>query len=635
MAISFVGYEATSFPYADLQISVGKPSGIQANDVLVAQIAVLGPSNLTVTPPQGWLSIRSDYTSSGFYQFLFYKVATANEPLSYTWSFSDYVAGYGVVAAYRGVDTSAPVQASAGSVATDTNTIVGPSLDLAASGMLLFFGGVNDWNTGYPVSPPAGMTERYDLSTYTYDFYSYITVMLCDQQVSAGTTGTKIASLDSNAYEVIGQTVGLKDAVVADATIYLNDSGTGVETLVHQGTYILHETFAYKDGSWGIFNMQTNEPTGQDPTAAIDDNLNTYLVLGPFLYLQQEFSSARYIKEIRLYAQNTSSYSAFVQYWTGSAWSTVGYLNPNSPLNWYFYPVNASTTKWRVAIGYGQFTLYEVAALAQYNATDVLEIIKRVEDGGTGADSLAKMVGVEETGAVVDTLGLLIPLVDSSSATDQVSKIPVLADAVSGSDAVSLLVSFADTAQGVDAVGLSHIISDSGSGSETLDATLAFVDAGAGSDTIFTPQKTVAQDDSGSSIDITSYGPLVSTTDSGGASDALWKWLPLEDEGAGAEEWHGTKTERCMDEGVGADAVGTVRYSNDSGAATDTLPGGLMIVDSGAAADNIGRVLSVVTQATTKDTVGLVFTIEDGGQGDDRRIIVPLGGGILVFRDRR
>ena len=56
---------------ANNQFNIGVPTGVAANDILIAQIAVRGGSNTTITPPAGWSLVRRDNQSTTIAQAIY------------------------------------------------------------------------------------------------------------------------------------------------------------------------------------------------------------------------------------------------------------------------------------------------------------------------------------------------------------------------------------------------------------------------------------------------------------------------------------------------------------------------------------------------------------------------------------
>src|SRR5205814_1599209 len=88
-----------------------------------------------VTAPAGWTLIRRDTAGTYTTQALYYRVVTASEPASYSWSFSGAVPAAGGIVAYSGVSTAAPVDVSGGTGQNvNATSIVAPSVTTTVSG---------------------------------------------------------------------------------------------------------------------------------------------------------------------------------------------------------------------------------------------------------------------------------------------------------------------------------------------------------------------------------------------------------------------------------------------------------------------------------------------------------------------
>ena len=103
--ITFVGAgPLTDSTTALTTVTVALPSGVEAGDTMIAQIVVYdGTASDVPTRPSGWSSIRNDAVNGGneATSWLYYKVAGANEPASYSWNISSNFA-VAVMGAWRG-----------------------------------------------------------------------------------------------------------------------------------------------------------------------------------------------------------------------------------------------------------------------------------------------------------------------------------------------------------------------------------------------------------------------------------------------------------------------------------------------------------------------------------------------------
>ncbi len=184
-------------------LSLNAPAGLVANDVLIAHIVVQGATT-SITPPGGWHLIRRDNTGTSIGSALYYRVVGGSEPPSYAWAFNSTQKAAGGIAAYSGVDPVAPIDAHSGQYNPATATITAPSVTTtAAFDELLFIAAIA---TGTTVSPPAGMTQRWTVTTP-----STLTSSMADQGLGgAGATGNKVGTSGSSSDSNIGQLVALR-----------------------------------------------------------------------------------------------------------------------------------------------------------------------------------------------------------------------------------------------------------------------------------------------------------------------------------------------------------------------------------------------------------------------------------------
>lgn len=188
---------------------VTKPSGVQANDVMVAFVGVRG--NPKVTAPAGWTLVQTGDNGNTQSQGTYYHVVGASEPSSYTWSFQKDLAAAGAIVAYSGVDTKNPVAAMSQQVNKDeANTIVAPSVSNPVVGGLLL--GLFTMPKDSTVSPPSDLVERAEalsnLGAYKVD------VEIADRaDIPTGATGAEVATADpSKLGPSIGELIVLRPA---------------------------------------------------------------------------------------------------------------------------------------------------------------------------------------------------------------------------------------------------------------------------------------------------------------------------------------------------------------------------------------------------------------------------------------
>lgn len=203
-AIAFRSVATVNNGAGSTTVVITKPTGVVANDVMIAHIAVRGGTGVTITPPAGWTLIDSLDNSTVYKSSTYYKVATGSEGSNYTFTFSISRVAAGIISAYSGVDTAAPINADAVQFNAPATPLTSPSVTTTVN---------NAWVIASYTQPAATtFTAGSGMTLRDQDSGSTITGGLQDVvQASAGATGTKtISSLDTSGS--IGHTIALTPA---------------------------------------------------------------------------------------------------------------------------------------------------------------------------------------------------------------------------------------------------------------------------------------------------------------------------------------------------------------------------------------------------------------------------------------
>ncbi|HET6656454.1 MAG TPA: Ig-like domain-containing protein [Gaiellaceae bacterium] len=222
-------------------VTVNKPAGVQANDLLVAHVMVTGNVTSTVAG-SGWTAVASGTSANQATQASFYKIAGGSEPASYSFTWTGAQAAAATVTAYYGVKSSAPLDLPGTVVSTNnTTTVTANSITTTANDdiVLAFFGSAS--NSTY--TPPTGWNERGDVNT------TGISASTADKiQVTAGATGNASATSTVSARVYAHQAAFHVDDVAPSVT--LSDPGSPVT-----GTITL-QTSAASDADSYVASVQ-------------------------------------------------------------------------------------------------------------------------------------------------------------------------------------------------------------------------------------------------------------------------------------------------------------------------------------------------------------------------------------------
>jgi len=205
-AISFVAASSNATTGGGASsLAITKPAGVASGHVMVATLTATAAGALT--PPSGWTVIQDTTQGTAIRQITYYRVAGSSEGASYSWGLGSTRQASGGIVDYSGVNTTAPIDASASAKGASGNALAGSVTTSVANDQVIVASGFNITTT---VTPPTGTTDRYHVtspstSSEAADF----------TQASAGATGSKTVTPANSSTAWIAQTVALRDAAQA------------------------------------------------------------------------------------------------------------------------------------------------------------------------------------------------------------------------------------------------------------------------------------------------------------------------------------------------------------------------------------------------------------------------------------
>jgi hypothetical protein len=217
---------ASSASTATTTLTITKPAGVALNDVMIAAIGVR-PNTATVTAPAGWTLIRkvSQGTATANQLDTYYKVATAAEPASYSWTLGANTGAAGGISAFIGVDPSDPIDVENGAATASSTNVAAPTITTLSTNDMIVT--AHTIASAVTFTPPAGMTEAMDVASQAVPNnngqsleMNYVT------QAAIGATGAKTAVASAQADTGGGETISLKPSYESYFAFGLSDGTT-------------------------------------------------------------------------------------------------------------------------------------------------------------------------------------------------------------------------------------------------------------------------------------------------------------------------------------------------------------------------------------------------------------------------
>ncbi len=188
---SFTTNSSTNVTITNLVLS--KPSDIAQGDFMLANVTLKGGSAESITAPAGWTQIQRTDNAINVSVVSYWKIASASEPASYTWTITPQTRAVGGITRYTGVDPTNPIDVASSNIGHGT-TASALSITTGSSNeeiITLFAMDSGLTNTGH-FSTPAGMTEKYDTSNTPMGPSTAEDDVM---QVASGASGSKSATI--------------------------------------------------------------------------------------------------------------------------------------------------------------------------------------------------------------------------------------------------------------------------------------------------------------------------------------------------------------------------------------------------------------------------------------------------------
>ena len=259
--ITFIGVGIGNATGKVNAITLQKPAGTLEDDFLLAYVFMRDYSSGPIDPPAGWNTLSDTFRPSGTGSdsrgALFWKIATAAEPNSYTFDVSqayctffcyNYEQTAGHIRTYRGVDMADPFDGNLELQTTSEGDYLrpAPSHTVSTDGSFLVVGwGANTVSLGNntPTFPA-------DTSNQRNNFASYITAASADKPVNISDSPTSAKNFDAN-HSVVRSTIGwsivLKPEATPDTITINSVDSQNASIIIPGGDEYIGGTFVFVD----------------------------------------------------------------------------------------------------------------------------------------------------------------------------------------------------------------------------------------------------------------------------------------------------------------------------------------------------------------------------------------------------
>jgi hypothetical protein len=224
-------------------VTITAPAGLATGNVMIAYVA----QNTSILPavsaaPSGWTALLEQDDGSSIGGSVYYRVATAADVAgvtTYTWTFQNSARSGGLILAFSGVSTTAPVAANASQANANSGSYTAPSVTpgMANTELVVLFGAGNGNGS---MNSPTGTASAFVGATGAGP--NGIVIGAFTEALTASTATGQLQSSGNNSAANIGATLALQPASGAGTPDHfaISDAGTAVNCQASPVTISAH-----------------------------------------------------------------------------------------------------------------------------------------------------------------------------------------------------------------------------------------------------------------------------------------------------------------------------------------------------------------------------------------------------------
>jgi sortase A len=145
---------------APIALSVARPAGSVAGDLLLAQVTAQGGASTTISAPAGWSVVRRDNVGEDLAQAIFRRIVGPGEPSGYEFTVNGATSAAAAAVTVAGVDASDPLYGSRGATGSGTGLTAPGIAAEGPSTAVVFFGILAETSLSTPQGFEASYTAQ-------------------------------------------------------------------------------------------------------------------------------------------------------------------------------------------------------------------------------------------------------------------------------------------------------------------------------------------------------------------------------------------------------------------------------------------------------------------------------------------
>lgn len=270
------------------RLSLDRPA-VTEGTVMLASITINGGGAVSVTAPSGWTQIARTDNDVNVTLISYWKVVSASEPTTYTWSMDQQTRAVGGIVPYTGVDGTNPIDAVAGNIGLGTTATTSVVTTAAANEEIAALFATDVTKT---FSSPTGMTQKFSVSNGSLGPTELVSDTI---QAASGSSGSKSSVISGGkARSWSSQIIALRRSVPAITF----DNAAGVSSFAATNTVSMPLTVGNGANRMLIVGILVNPPA---PPYDIVSGVS-YGSVQATLLSKTFYSSSQGPEEIYLYA---------------------------------------------------------------------------------------------------------------------------------------------------------------------------------------------------------------------------------------------------------------------------------------------------------------------------------------------